>query len=220
MSIWFSETTGLRSKLTVQSRSKGNFPLWSGECVFLTALFSDRTLQMPTPLHQKRNVGNYFLLWKIIIPPTEIRLSPTFKHRWMQPHISCRTCGIASCVSVLSVQPNPCWCDAVRVGGGVHAQGLLIGLIKQSCCSAPERIILPLPSFFVCFALKFSKRYDLHPEHPPSLSLSSPPVLLQSLRNHELSQRWAFDPALPFGDKCCSTWPLCPLRVTAILLPH
>lgn len=56
--------TGLRSKLTVQSRFQGNFPLWSGECVFLTALFSDRTLQMPTSLHQKQNVGNYFFVMK------------------------------------------------------------------------------------------------------------------------------------------------------------
>ena len=103
-------------------------------------------------------------------------------------------------------QCNDCVCVCVCA----FSQGLLIGLIRRSCCWAPERILLLLTSFFfVCFALMFSKRCDLYLKRPPAPSLPSPPVFLLSQPNHPLSQQWAFDLALPPRDKCCPTWPLC-----------
>lgn len=68
----------------------------------------------------------------------------------------------------------------VRMGGGVYAQGLLIGLIRQRCCTAPERIILLLPSFLLFFLFCFDvlkAMRSLPPASPPrscSFHLHSP----------------------------------------------
>lgn len=67
-----------------------------------------------------------------------------------------------------------CVCVHTSTWRLVHARGLLIGLIRQSCCTAPERIILRL--FSVCFTLMFSKRYDLYLEQPPPTPLTLAPI--------------------------------------------
>lgn len=222
----FSEMTSLPSKLTVRSFLRGNFPLWPCECFALQ--LSSVTERWKMPPHQEQNVGNYFLLWKIIIPPTEIKLQPTFKHRQMKPGVSLGKCGISPFVSVFLVLAiYLCRCDAASLcacEGVVHARGLLIGLIRQSCCTAPERIILLLPSFFVCFALMFSKCYDLYPEHHlPSLSPLTSAVLLRSYLGWARSCRSSKPLTLLFLSEICAAPPdlsFCPLCVTAIPLPH
>lgn len=117
------------------------------------------------------------------------------------PHIFLRKRSISPPVSVFSAQRFPmlAQCGACVCVGGVLARGLLIGLIKQSCCTAPVRFILFLPSVFFFFRLPcfdvLKPIWSSPPASPTSCPplLPSPPVLLLS--------------AVPWAVAALSLWP-------------
>ena len=154
---------------------------------------------MPTPLHQKQNVGNYFFCYEksLYHPQRSNRILPSntwgCNHTFSRENVAFRL--VFSVSTFICVGATEC----VRAClGCVRARRLLIGLIRRSCCTAPLRLILLLPSFFLSALLWCSQSDMIFTPSVPPPALAPLTSAVPSLRSFLAAEPWVVAAVSPW----------------------